>query len=119
LVFVTLGSIKGIANTAATLHKLGYSVTLVFMDTPKGVAMDRAVTRFKKDGRAVQRGAYDLDVHAIYRGVKENGYVDETQAIRWDHAAQEWQIAEEAPGLSQFSSVLKGRLDDRARGRSD
>lgn len=83
-----------IVRVADQFRSGGYSVSLVHVDVPREIAMERAARRFVSSGRAVPAGIYDtLDARGVFdRLITEEGRIDEHATISWDVAKSEWVI---------------------------
>ncbi len=118
LIVETLGTSKGIAVRSAALRQAGYQITLVHVDAPKAVAMERAIKRYREDGRAVLLSSYDADNDSVYRYAKEKGDVDAGTVIHWSEEAQRWQVTEAAEGLGDLGTLLENQPVGRGGNRS-
>lgn len=53
----------------------GYSPNLLYVRVPKAVAMERAISRFEGEGRAIAVGTYDLNIDEIFTTSSAKGDV--------------------------------------------
>src|SRR5690606_9867032 len=85
----------------------GYTVTLINVDVPKAIAMERAVARYRRTGRAVPLSMYDdLRITDLYNIINSQGVTDDQATIQWQEP-QGWRITEAGPELANLP--LEGR----------
>ena len=117
LIQETSGTADGVARYISTLKADGYTVSLVHVDVPKHIAMERAVKRYQTDGRPVPLRIYDtLDAKSVYDSNKAKGTVDETARIEPTqedaNGRSGWTVADASTGLD----ALRTDLNDPASG---
>lgn len=120
----TLGTVNGVAERSAYLRNNGYHITLIHVDTPKAVAMERAIARREEEGRGVLLDSYTrLNAGDVYAHAKREGLVDEGQIVRWNEDRERFEIAEAAQGLARFGDEflrgMAGRGGDRGVRRNE
>jgi N12 class adenine-specific DNA methylase len=89
---------------------IGYTPTLIYVDVPKAVAMERAIARFKAEGRAIDVGTYDLNINDVYTTLKAKEGIGHAE-FRWtEPEGWDWgQVS--APELAGL--VIKDRFTGR------
>jgi N12 class adenine-specific DNA methylase/adenylate kinase family enzyme len=96
-------SVNSIAKPAASLRANGYDVTLMHVDVPKAIAMERAIKRFRETGRSLPVNTYDeLRVGEVFATLKSEGAADETAIVEWKEPGG-WQLSQGAATLGNFS----------------
>jgi N12 class adenine-specific DNA methylase/predicted kinase len=117
-----------ITRPAGQLREAGYHVTLIHVDVPKAVAMERAIGRWRQTGRTIPADIYDdLKAGNVYGAVKNEGAVDETGVFEWQEPGG-WHFKETPqsldtlviPGLSRDGTARQPAVDgtDRNAGRT-
>ncbi len=103
LIYEKVGSSdNSIAKPLAQFRKAGYATGLVYVDVPKPVAMERAISRFKRTGRSLPMSYYDeLNISDVYSILKQEGAADETTKVNWNERGEQgWTISERGPSLA-------------------
>jgi predicted kinase len=118
IIVETLGAQQAhVDGRAQILRGAGYQVTLIHVDVPKAVAMERAVQRFQMDGRAQPAALYDtLDAGGVYAKAKEAKTVDATGRLAWDEDGQGWRVAEASDDGLRDAIASAADARDRAGG---
>jgi predicted kinase len=123
VVIETVGSNRNsIEGRTKILRQYGYEIALISVEVPKTVAMERAVSRFKKTGRAVPAALYDgTSPGDTYARAKQEDNFSGVAQIRWDDEAGKWDLVEAEGSLRALADTLgKGkaggaRLEGRGR----
>lgn len=94
IILETLGQdVRDVTKRAEMLRAAGYHVSLVHMDVPKAIAMERAVARFQREGRAIPAHIYDtLNTQDTYDRAHASGAIDDTATVKWDETSQGWHV---------------------------
>jgi predicted ABC-type ATPase len=104
----TLGTTKVLDKRAKEMRDAGYKVALIHADVPRALAMERAVARKERDGRAVPLEIYDqLKAGEVYDKAKATGAVDDTAKAVWDEGTQAFKVAEASPGLEAVRADIE------------
>lgn len=83
-IFEKVGSSdSSIARPLAMFREQGYHTDLVYVDVPKAIAMERALSRFRRMGRLTALSYYDLNISDVYNILKQEGAADETTKVDW------------------------------------
>jgi N12 class adenine-specific DNA methylase/predicted kinase len=83
-----------IAKAARQFREEGYTVSLIYAAVPHAVAMERAISRYRRTGRIVPLAYYDqLNIPQVYDVLKKEGAVDEAAKIEWVEPTG-WRVAE-------------------------
>ena len=130
IVLEKLGSTESsVTKPAAALRAAGYHVTLVYVDVPKAVAMERAIGRAKRNGRTIAVSTYDADIKGVFGALKNEGVTDESSHFEWKEPGG-WQFVDRSPSLQGIHITgvdqpgprepgVGGRGLDRQDGRGD
>lgn len=106
LVMETAGHEAGVRQRVKDLKGGGYDVTLVFVDVPKPIAMERAVARFEREGRPVPLTLYDtLPAAEVYGKLQAEGAVDNAARIVPTEDEAAWRVADIAGARDDHDAV--------------
>ncbi len=122
IIIETVGSNRSaVDDRARLLREKGYHPALVFIDVPKAIAMERAVSRFKETGRPIPASLYEtLKPGETYENAKASQFFDDVARVAWDEEAGSWRVAEATDGLAGISADLEqASLREPAMGRRD
>ena len=109
IIIEKLGSSDASIARVASLYKAnGYKVVLVDVSVPKAIAMERAVSRWRRTGRAVPIGVYDtLNVPAVISIIESKGLIDEAAQVQWQEPTG-WELTKAGPELQNL--VIPSRV---------
>lgn len=127
IIVETLGSNrKAFEQRTRDLIDNGYTPSVVLIDVPKAIAMERAVSRFEETGRAIPAGLYDsLNPGDIYAQAKASRLFADTAHVAWDEKQGTWSVigaSEAFDGLAEDlleASVRQPGMGGRDRGQGD
>ena len=97
IIFEKVGSNSvSVAGPLAGFKRQGYTTGVVYVDVPRAVAMERAISRFKRMNRAPPLSYYDaLNVGDVYNILKTTGAANETSKVDWvERGSKGWQTVE-------------------------
>jgi N12 class adenine-specific DNA methylase/predicted kinase/alkylhydroperoxidase family enzyme len=100
--------VEKLGSSSSSINKLvdqfsanGYQITVVHVSVPKALAMERAVMRWRKTGRAVPTTEFDLtdsNIPKLLAILEEDRRVNETAKVTFNERADRWEVAG-LPGL--------------------
>lgn len=119
VIIETLGSWPKVAQRAAWLWSRGYEPSLVFIDTPKAVAMERALERFERgkatgNARAVPASTFDLNPREAYDNAIAHEAVIEHTRVAPAENEQGWRTLEAS---GRFGADFQAALAEQSAGR--
>lgn len=120
IILETIGSLDGIETLSAGLRAQGYRITLVLIDTPRALAMEQAIDRWRRTGRAAAPKSYKGDIRAVYEEAKRRGLIDDAARIEREPGGTRFSLAESSSVLVGFEDELRVErgLDGRHVDRS-
>lgn len=117
IIVETLGTWPKVAQRAAWFWSKGYTPSLVFIDTPKAVAMERAVERYHRSGRAVPVSRFDdLNPREAYDNAINDEAVLESARVTPTDDEQHWLVPDATGDFAQLADAIAEQVRQRAAG---
>jgi adenylate kinase family enzyme len=117
VVVETLGSWPKVADRAAWLWSKGYAPTLIFIDTPKAIAMERAVDRWRRSGRAVPLDRFDdLNPSEAYANAVSEEAVYEHARVSPTDDEEHWVVREATAAFAGLADAVEEQVRTRLAG---